>query len=63
MPESMFNVFPDYIVYRKAPFPMERTVVAAWNENNTTQVLKNFLKLLKEIRQEGLLLLKQEEMS
>ena len=42
---------------------MERTVVAAWNENNTTQVLKNFLKLLKEIRQEGLLLLKQEEMS
>lgn len=61
LPESMFNVFPDYIVYRKAPFPMERTVVAAWNENNTSQVLKNFLKLLKEIRQEGLLLLKAEE--
>jgi DNA-binding transcriptional LysR family regulator len=61
LPESMFNVFPDYIVYRKAPFPMERTVVAAWNGNNTSQILRNFLKLLKEIRQEGLLLLKQKE--
>lgn len=56
LPESMQNVFPDYIVYRKPPFTMERTVVAAWNTDNASPVLKNFLQILKEVKQEGLLL-------
>lgn len=37
------------VVYRNAPFPLKRQIVAAWDENNSSRILKNFVKLLKEV--------------
>ena len=35
------------VVYRNAPFPLKRQIVAAWDEENSSRILKNFVKLLK----------------
>ena len=36
------------IVYRKLPIDLKRVITAAWDENNSSPVLKNMLALLPE---------------
>ena len=36
------------IVYKDSDFKLKRIVIAAWNENNHSRTLKNFLRILKK---------------
>lgn len=49
IPATFRNAFPDKIVYRELPFKAERTVVAAWLDNNPAPALQNFLSILNSI--------------
>ena len=51
LPATFRNVFPDRIVLRELPFKAERTVVAAWLDNNPAPALQNFLSILGNIRE------------
>lgn len=49
VPATFRNAFPEKIVFRDLPFKAERTVVAAWLDNNTAPALQNFLSILNTI--------------
>lgn len=51
MPATFRNAFPDKIVYRDLPFKAERTVIAAWLDNNPAPPLQNFLSVLNSINE------------
>ena len=51
VPATFRNAFPDRIVFRDLPFKAERTVVAAWLDNNPAPALQNFLSILGNIRE------------
>lgn len=53
VPANFRNAFPDKIVYRDLPFKVERTVVAAWLDNNPAPPLKNFLSVLNSISEKS----------
>ena len=53
LPATFRNVFPDKVVMRPLPFKAERTVVAAWLENNPAAALQNFLSVLNSISEKG----------
>ncbi|MBE6370109.1 MAG: LysR family transcriptional regulator [Lentisphaerae bacterium] len=47
--KPMANDDPRCVVYRKMPLDFKRIIVAAWDQNNQSQVLKNMLKLLPDL--------------
>ena len=46
VPATIRNTFPGRIVFRPLPFKAERTIVAAWLDNNPAPALQNFLSIL-----------------
>ena len=53
LPSTFRNVFPDRVVLQALPFKAERTVVAAWLDNNPAPALQNFLSVLNSISEKG----------